>query len=66
MAVKLSPQLVVVKGLHEIGWAPSSVGWRDDILQLFNKYLKKPKTNYTYLEFQAELIDRDMDWLAEL
>lgn len=65
MDVKLSPQLVVVKSLREINWY-GSVGFRDDILKIFNEYLKKPKTNYTYLELQAELIDRDFDWLAEL
>lgn len=66
MASKLSPQLVVTKGLHEIDWLSDSIGWRDDILKVFNEYLMKPKTNRTYLDLQAELIDRDWDWLAEL
>lgn len=66
MAHKLSPTLVTVPGLTEIDWISTSVGYRDDILELFNKYLKLPKTIHTYLGLQTELIDRDLDWMADL
>lgn len=66
MVHKLSPTLVTVPGLMHIDWLSNSPGYRDDILKLFNKYLKLPKTTHTYLGLQTELIDRDMDWLAEL
>ena len=62
---KLSPTLVTVPGLTSIDWI-SSYPYRKDILALFNKYLKLPKTIHTYLGLQTELIDRDMDWLADL
>lgn len=66
LVTKLSPMLVTVPGLMHIDWLSSSVGWRDDILELFNKYLKLPKTTHTYLGLQTELIDRDLDWMADL
>lgn len=66
MEVKMSPRIIVTKGLHEIDYMSEHVGFRDDIIKLYNKYLQGPKTNKQYLELQAELIDRDLDWLAEL
>lgn len=66
MEVKMSPRIIVTKGLKEIDYMSSNIGFRDDILKLYNRYLEGPKTNRQYLELQAELIDRDLDWLAEL
>lgn len=63
---KLSPTLVTVPGLMTIDWLSSSVGFRDDIINIYNRYLKLPKTTRTYLQLQQELIDKDLDWLAEL
>lgn len=66
IANKLSPTLVTVPGLTAIDWLSTAPGYHNDILKLFNKYLRLPKTTRTYLSLQTELIDQDMDWLAEL
>ena len=66
LAHRLSPTLVTVPGLSSIDWHHESMGYRDDILEIFNKHLKLPKTTHTYLGLQTELIDADMDFVTEL
>lgn len=62
LAHKLSPRLLLVPGLTQISW--HGMGYRDDLLKIFNKALLEPKTTKSVLKLQQQFIELDMPFMA--
>lgn len=62
-AHKLSPRLVLVPGLRQIVF--QGIGYRDDILKLFNEHLQIENKRQAFLKLQHALIDANMNHMAD-